>query len=126
MPEKGRVLTEEDIVSEYFKLITNKDIDGLLNLFAHDAVIYEPFSNVEGGLRGRSAIEPFLRVVLMANENLQPEIVIEKRESNKNKVTALVTFEKGDKVTGRFTFEFDSGNISEPDKKIKTLRIHFI
>ena len=51
----------------------------LLDLFAYDAVVYEPFSKLAGGLRGRSAIESFLKVAIMANDALKHEIIIEKK-----------------------------------------------
>jgi hypothetical protein len=45
--------------------------------FTEDTVIYEPFSKPEDipgkttGLHGRQSIEPFLGVVVMANEGLE-------------------------------------------------------
>jgi ketosteroid isomerase-like protein len=122
-----RIMSEEDIITEYFRLVTNKDIDGLLNMFAQDAVVYEPFSKSENGLRGRAAIEPFLRVVMMANDELEHTIVTEKKQKlgKMNQVTALVTFEKGDKIRGRFTFELDSDNGSGVEGRIKSLHIQF-
>jgi len=122
-----RMVTEDDIVSEYFRLVANKDIDSLLNMFTQDAVVYEPFSKSEDGLRGRAAIEPFLRVVMMANDELEHTIVTEKKEKlgKTNHVIALVTFEKGDKIQGRFTFELDSNNSSGLDERIKSLHIQF-
>jgi ketosteroid isomerase-like protein len=122
-----RIMSEEDIITEYFRLVTNKDIDGLLNMFAQDAVVYEPFSKSENGLRGRAAIEPFLRVVMMANDELEHTIVTEKKQKlgKMNQVTALVTFEKGDKIRGRFTFELDSDNGSGVEGGIKSLHIQF-
>jgi hypothetical protein len=94
-----------------------------LSLFDYDAVVYEPFSNIRGGLKGVSAIEPFLKVAMMANSTLRRTIRIEK-PTNGNNVTAMITFEKGDKVQGKFTF----GLQDEPDgsKKIKSLRIEFL
>ncbi|MFY3739985.1 MAG: ketosteroid isomerase-like protein [Candidatus Nitrosomirales archaeon] len=122
------VVSEEDIISEYFKLVTKKDVDALLNLFAEDAVIYEPFSKSDYGLRGKSAIEPFLRVVLMANDKLKHTIVTGKRQESRegNQVTALVTFEKGDKLQGKFTFKFDTEHNSDLEGRIKTLHIEFM
>ena len=140
--------TNKDIVFEYFRLIKKKDSEQLLDLFAHDAVIYEPFSNLMEGLRGRSAIEPFLKVAVMANDRLQHHMIIEKKpynETNKtnnnkdsdNVITALVTFEKGDSARARFTFELSSDDDNNDDdyntdgisnsihKKIKTLHIQF-
>ncbi len=104
-------LVHGDTVYEYFRLIKNKDINRLLDLFVDDAIIYEPFSNIDGGLRGKSAIKPFLEVALMANDGLQHRIEIEQQQQrnadNKNQVTALVTFERGGIVQARFTFQLE-------------------
>ena len=126
--KERRIVTEEDLVTQYFKLVANKDVDNLLSMFAHDAVVYEPFSKSEKGLRGRSAIEPFLSVVMMANDRLMHNIVIEKKQRRRNnvKVVALVTFEKGEKVKGRFTFDFDSDDSLDHEGRIKTLHIQFV
>ena len=115
-------LTGEEVVSRYFKCIDNKDLDSILALFNYDAVVYEPFSKVEG-LHGRSAIAPFLKVAMMANSTLRRTIIIEK-PTKSNKVTALITFEKGDKVKAKFTFEFTDDSSGE--KKIKSLHIRFL
>lgn len=116
-------LTNEEMVFQYFRLIEKKDIENVLDLFDHDAVIYEPFSKVDG-LRGRSSIEPFLKVAMMANSNLRRVIKIEKPIKS-YKITAIVTFEKGDKVKGKFTFEFTPDDDSIGGKKIKSLHIEF-
>jgi len=114
----------DNIVQQYFKFIESRDIQGALDLFDDDAVIYEPFSK-SAGLNGRSAIEPFLQVSMMANSDLHRTIEIEKRPDKEpdNIVVALVTFEKGDKVQGRFTFKFTD---SAGSKKIKSLHIEFL
>jgi hypothetical protein len=84
-----------------------------LDLFADDVIIYEPFSNIQGGLRGKRAIKPFLEVALMANDGLQHKIEIEQQQQpkrntdNKNQVRALVTFERGGIVQARFTFQLE-------------------
>ena len=133
----GRVkpLTDEDIVHEYFRLIKTKDAYRLLDLFADDALIDEPFSKPEagkGGLQGKSAIEPFLNVAIMVNAGLREEIEIEKsKPRNDNgikKVIAYVTFERGGKVKARFTFELTSEENynSQKQKKIQSLRIQFV
>ena len=119
---------DTDIVFEYFDLIKNKDIESLMNLFSPDAVVYEPFSKLRGGVSGRQAIESFLRIVIIANDDLQYRIVIENISDIKNRpnvdgnynhenkincsnyftmkvINALVTFEKGDSLKARFTFE---------------------
>lgn len=157
MKNKKRRLPINDkyIVFEYFRLIKNKDIKHLLDLFAYDAIIYEPFSKLTGGLRGRSSIESFLKVVIMANDALQHHIIIENKSDNhmenadtmngnntsyddrNNKVVAaLVTFKRGDSVKARFTFQLDSQDVKDinnpfhvynsKQKKIKTLHIQFI
>lgn len=113
------------MVFQYFKFIENKNIDGMLDLFDYDAVVHEPFSNITGGLKGRSSIEPFLKVAIMANSSLQRTIKIEKpSKPSANRITALITFEKGDKMKGRFTFEFDDDPAGR--KKIKSLDIEFL
>jgi hypothetical protein len=60
----------------------------------------------------------------MANSNFQRKIKIEK-PSKPNKITALVTFEKGDKVKSKFTFEFEDDSQTS-GKKIKSLHIEFL
>lgn len=116
-------LTGEQIVVRYFRCMDSKDLDAMLDLFDYDAMVYEPFSNIAGGLKGRSSIEPFLKVAMMANSNLQRTINIEKL-SKPNKITVLVTFEKGDKVKSKLTFEFEDEERS--GKKIKSLHIEFL
>jgi hypothetical protein len=113
-----------DIIMQYFKCIDKRDVDGALELFDFDAIIYEPFSNITDGLRGKLAIEPFLKVAMMANSNFKRVIEIEKNPTKKDTISALITFEKGDRTKGRFTFEFTPG---EPGngKKIKSLHIQF-
>ena len=118
-------LSNEETVFQYFKLIENKDIDGILDLFDYDAVVSEPFSKSQG-LRGKASIEPFLKVAVMANSGLDRKIEIEKSANGKNdphKLVALVTFEKGDKTKGRFTFKFTN---SDGAKRIKSLHIEFL
>jgi len=124
-------LTDEDIVHEYFRLIKAQDLYGLLDLFTNDAVIYEPFSRSEG-LQGKSAIEPFLNVAMMANAGLREEIEIEKprlrRDNGINQMTAYVTFERGGKVKARFTFELSSEENynSQKQRKIQSLHLQFV
>ena len=64
-------------MARYFRCIDSKDLDGILELFDYDAEVYEPFSNITGGLKGKSSIEPFLKVAMMANNNLQRTVKIE-------------------------------------------------
>ena len=118
-------LTNEEIVMLYFKFIEDKNIEGILELFDYDATIYEPFSKSKG-LQGKSSIEPFLRVAMMANSKMKRTIQFQKPSNRKaadpNRIIALITFEKGDSTKGRFTFEFTN---NESMKKIKALHIEF-
>jgi hypothetical protein len=128
MMRKSRVKgpeSKEDVVYRYFKLISDKDLEGILDLFDDDATIYEPFSKTEG-LHGRASIEPFLKVAMMANSNMRRKIQISKPEIGQpaDQLTALVTFEKGDKTKARFTFSFEP-DVQQRGWKIKTLDIRF-
>jgi hypothetical protein len=117
-------LTNEEMVTQYFKFIENKDIGGILELFDYDATVYEPFSKSKG-LQGKTSIEPFLRVAMMANSKMKRTIEIQKLSNKKadpNRIVALITFEKGDSTKGRFTFEFTNNGA---EKKIKSLHIEF-
>jgi hypothetical protein len=136
--KRGRIKPpfDEDIVYEYFRLIRTKDIYRLLDLFVDDAIIREPFSKSEdskGGLQGKNAIEYFLRVAMMASAGLREEVEIEKpklrRGNDTNQVIAYVTFERGGKLRGKFTFELGSEencNSLQKQKKIKSLDIQFV
>ena len=76
-------------------------------------------------MRGKSSIEPFLKVAMMANSSLQRTIKIEKpSKTNSDRIVALITFEKGDKVKSKFTFEF--ADDATDGKKIKSLHIEFL
>lgn len=124
--------TEGAIIHEYFSLIKNKEIDKLLDLFADDAIIYEPFSKTgdSDGLKGKTAIEPFLNIAIMANSGLNHQIEIIKSNTeafnNNKQITANVIFERGEKIKGKFIFEISSENHNfHKQKKIKSLRIQF-
>jgi hypothetical protein len=118
-------LSNEELVFQYFKLVENKDVEGLLDLFDYDPVVIEPFSKSRE-LRGKASIEPFLKVAVMANSGMTRKITIEKSGNVRNaadRLVALVTFEKGDRTRGRFTFVFAN---SDGARKIKSLRIDFL
>jgi hypothetical protein len=125
--------TGEAKIYEYFRFIKNKDIDKLLSLFT-DAIIYEPFSKAgdTDGLQGRTAIESFLNIAIMANSGSIHQIEIIKSDrkvcnNNNNQITANVTFERGGKVKAKFIFEFSSDSLNfHKQEKIQSLRIEFI
>jgi hypothetical protein len=121
----------EEVVKKFFKLIDSKsDVDDLLDLFEYDAVVKEPFSKPlpfsisSSGLKGRSEIGPFLKVALMVTGDMRRRVRFEERQAgggngkDRNVVCALVTFEKGDRMHGRFVFE-----LAPESKKIRRLVI---
>ena len=124
---------KERIIDEYFRLIKKKDVNALLNLFADDATVHEHFSNIDGGLKGKNSIKPFLDVVIMASDGMGHEIEFVKGQDDskeKDEIIALVTFERGEKVKARYTFELASKqeqyDYIDKGKKIRTLHIEFI
>ena len=141
---KGGLLTNKEIVSRYFTLLQNNDIDGLKNLFWSDAVVYEPFSKSEQGLKGWSQIEPFLKVSRMANESLSRKILFDESSNKRDKdqyreknsvesrndiVETLVTFQKDNVLAAKFRFELakrDNTIDNSEQMKIETLHIQFI
>ena len=118
------IATNKDLVMEYFNFISSRDLGRLLGLFADDAVVYEPFSREEG-LHGRGEIEPFLKVVLMANTGLEREITFPKSE-DEGEITVQVRFQKGGVVRGNFTFATTAVQTEQgAEKRIKMLKIQF-
>ncbi|HET7284659.1 MAG TPA: hypothetical protein VFI70_08230 [Nitrososphaeraceae archaeon] len=77
-------------------------------------------------------MEPFLNVAMMTNAELREEIELEKptirSDNGINQVTAYVTFERGEKVKARFTFELSSEENynSQKQKKIQSLHLQFV
>ncbi len=61
-----------------------------MNLFSPDAIVYEPFSKLRGGLKGKQAIESFLDIVIMANDELQYNIIIENTSDMKKDPICMV------------------------------------
>jgi hypothetical protein len=55
-----------NMVASHFRYIDNKDLNGRSEPFHYDAELFELFSNITGGLKGRSYIEPFLKAAMMA------------------------------------------------------------
>jgi hypothetical protein len=143
---KKKFCTNKKIVEECFRLVKCKDIESLKDLFWSDAIVYEPFSKLEEGLRGGSRIEPFfLKIAIMANESLLHRILIkeiknkkninkdlqvyeENNTSNNDIVEALLTFQKGQTLKAKFKFELSNEfqNINSSENKIKSLHIQFI
>ena len=120
MGEQFVLLTNEDVVHEYFKRISDKDVRGLVDLFDNDCTIYEPFSK-EHGLHGKEAVKHFFQVAVMANAGLNRTVRFV--DNKPDSITALVKFERGDSITGKFHFNFVR---SKTTKKVKILRIQFL
>jgi ketosteroid isomerase-like protein len=142
-------ITNEQMVYEYLRLIKKQDLNGLLKLFAEDAIVHEPFSKEqERGLRGKDEIENFMRITIMASKGIEGSIEFigdynyndgsGKLESEKesSKITALVTFEDEGLLKVKFQFRFailmelmeDQYGLAMtlPSKKIKELEISFV
>jgi len=116
----------EVMVQEYFKRIKSGDVQGLLELFSDDSVVYEPFSKSKR-LFGKAEIEPFLRSVIMANEGVQYELkIVQQKNNSKDNLVALVTFRKENEIRARLTFAFESSDHFKFIRTIKSLLIEFI
>lgn len=150
------------IVSDYFHLINEKDMQGLLNLFADDCVIYEPLGKgtllhndlrEKIQLKGKSEIESFFNIVMMASDGFQYQIEFIDKPINmgynqpidifdstsSSIVSVLATFygnKEGHGLKEWLTFHvvsrknYDSANTQDNDysnnnKEIKTLWIQF-
>lgn len=119
----NRILTEKQLVKEYFRRIPESP-EATLALFMDDAIIYEPFST-ENSLVGKAEIGHFLRVARMANRGLQKKISTKVR--GKNRIEARVQFTRGGTVKGKFQFKTkDIQTQNGINKKIKELKIEFM
>lgn len=140
----AETVSNEQMVYDYFRLIDKKDLKGLLRLFAEDAIVFEPFSKEEGGLRSKESIQDFLHITIMVNAGTDRVIEFadgyrdggETEGKETDQITALVTF-KGDGVLkGIFNFRFvieievfedkRGFSMTMPSKKIKELCIQII
>lgn len=121
---KSRIFSNEQLVDEYFKRISESPI-GTLELFTDDAVVYEPFS-VDNGLHGKDEIAPFLRIAQIANRGLEKKISFS--SIGKHEIEASVQFTRGTSVKGRFQFktqDIKTDNGME-EKRIRELKIQFL
>ena len=120
--------TENDnefVVQQYFMRIKSGDLQGLLELFSDDSIIYEPFSRSKR-LFGKSEIEPFLKSVIMANEGVKYELkIVQQMHKQKNNVVAVVVFRKENEIRCRFTFGFEDSDDFKLITRIKSLIIEF-
>lgn len=122
--ESRRMTTNQKLVFECFKLASLNKIEELLELFADDVIIYEPFSKKEEGLHGKPAVRSYLNMMTLASDDsLHYNISIE--EDSNDKIVALVVFEKGDKITAKFAFEITPSKDNK-NKKIRVVRVEFL
>lgn len=120
--KSGKKTANQRLVFQCFQLASENRIEELLELFADDVTIYEPFS-IKEGLHGKPAVRSFLNMMTLASDdNLRYDISIE--EDKSDGIVALVVFEKGDKIEARFSFEMIGSG--EKDKKIRVVRVEFL
>lgn len=120
----GIIASEKELAEEYFRVVPDSTSKALA-LFTDDAVLYEPFSNSKGGLRGKEDIGDFLKIARMANQGMQKDIIFQSQ--GKNKIEAIVQFTRGDSIKGRFQFMLEDVSMgSRVEKRIKELRIQFL
>jgi len=119
-----RILSNnKSLVRDYFRRVKSGDLLGLSNLLSDDSVIYEPFSKLKC-ITGKSAIESFLRTVVMKYRITTRNKNWKKRTKSKWKqYRCFGHVYKGDSITGRLCLN------SPPDEfnrgRIKTLTIEF-
>ena len=134
------------IVSDYFRLIHEKDIHGLLTMFTDDCVIYEPFSKgpslyydnrvAKSCMKGQYDIE-FIDEPMDISYELSNDNFGSMPSSTISVLASFYNYEGGEDLKERLTFHIvskknydsvttmDSGYNNINDKKIKTLWIQF-
>jgi hypothetical protein len=123
-PKMRTTTTNQKLVFECFKLASEKKIEEMLELLTDDVIISEPFSKKEDGLRGKPAVRSFLNMMTLASDDiLHYDISIE--EDSNDKIVTLVVFEKGDRITAKFTFEMTHSK-EKDRKKIRVVRVEFL
>lgn len=129
-PSKDRrMLDNEDVLIQYFALLSGGKIDRLLELFTDDAVIYEPFSKA-GELRGKEAIEDFLKIAAMIARGVKcHHVVVINRNirdgQKKRSMSAICAFGAGDgAIKMHFNIQFGSEDPRNVEyNKIRSLSI---
>lgn len=114
-PSRDRkLLDNEDMAYEFFRLILRKDIRHLLHLFTKDAAIDEPFSKPKDrGWRVNSLIVATIRIydLLRYPSDYQKSRIEEQCiECYYNKNDVMCTFRRGREITIRFVFKFGYDN----------------
>ena len=115
-----------DIVKNFFSLIEQSDIDGLVDLFDENCIVYEPFSK-ENGLQ-KNNLKPFFQVLVNTNNNITREVSFPEKRNKVNEIETLVTFNKDGMLRAKFIFNIKhySDDFGMDLVKIETLHIDFI
>jgi hypothetical protein len=122
---KDRILLEEeDLVYEYFRLVSRRDIHHFLNLFTEDAIIHDMFrKEVYKIADGNSLLMTMMTIYYRpAYEKVPSEWYIDcyyYNESHRSITCALSTVQK---IKILFTFKFDYDSNSN-NRRIKFLHI---
>jgi len=122
-----KTLPERNTIQSYFRAIKRKDID-LVDMFEDEGVIHEPFSK-EVLLRDKRDFKPFFQVICMTFEELEHDLLIED-VTNRDGLSILCTFQRGESVCVRFTFRFGPNSRMNTrgamERKIQKLQIQFL
>ena len=123
------MLPEKNTIQSYFRAIKRKDISNLVDMFEDEAVIHEPFSK-EVQLRGKLDFRRFFQVICMAIEELKHDLLIEEDATDENGLSVLCTFQRGETVCARFSFQFGPNSRLNTNgvmkRKIQKLQIQFL
>lgn len=109
-----------DMYREHIQLILDKDIDGLLNQYAKDAVLISSFEKVPKYFRGHEELKEHFKGIL-GIEGLETEIAFwaETEKPRTLMIVEAITLQAGDEVA---TMRFADSWVLDDDNRIK---IHF-
>lgn len=115
-----------DIVKNFFSLIEQRDIDGLVDLFDENCVVYEPFSK-ENCLK-KNNLKPFFQVLVNTNSDITREVSFFDKHNKVDEIETLVSFNKEGMLRAKFIFNIKrySDDFGIEMNKIETLHIDFI
>lgn len=131
---KDRIfLEDEDLVYEYFRLVSRKDIRHSLNLFSKDAVIHEPFTEKEGqGLSVKPLIMTIMRIHDLMHyspyEKLHIEWLDRYHNENHRSISCALTVQRSKKILFNFKLGYDNDNDKSNlrNRRIKFLKVQFM
>ena len=109
---------KKNIVLKYFRLVQIGDLENLIDLFDDNVIIYEPFSKIKDGLKGKKNIISFLKVIIFSNQNTLYDIKFKSHDNDL--ISIFVRFKKNGYKDFTFNFRITSYNNTA---KIKSLEI---